>query len=100
MHALRIHDGNIYLDGTRIEGVKKYSLDWEQDELPVLKMEILLKPVLNPELGRRVRVDKRGNAVAVYERPASEIELERNVNDRRKQNPRTNGREVHVKQTG
>lgn len=35
MHALRIHDGNIYLDGTRIEGVKKYSLDWEQDELPL-----------------------------------------------------------------
>lgn len=50
MHALRIHDGNIYLDGTRIEGVKKYSLDWEQDELPVLKIEIVLKPVLNPEL--------------------------------------------------
>ena len=54
----------------------------------------------NACMAGRVRVDKRGNAVAVYERPASEIELERNVNDRRKQNPRTNGREVHVKQTG
>ena len=72
MHALRIHDGNIYLDGTRIEGVKKYSLDWEQDELPVLKMEILLKPVLNPELGRRVRLDARGNIVAVHGRQRSE----------------------------
>jgi hypothetical protein len=51
MHALRIHDGNIYLDGTRIEGVKKYSLDWEQDELPV---------------------DARGNIVAVHGRQRSE----------------------------
>lgn len=49
MHELKIRNGNIYLDGTKIEGVKKYSLDCEQKELPVLKMEILLKPVRDQE---------------------------------------------------
>ncbi len=54
MHTLKIRNGDIYLDEMRIQGVKKFSLEGEQEELSILKMEIFLKPIL----GSKMRVDE------------------------------------------